>query len=458
MKAPIIIGGGISGLSAAYYLAKAGIQPVLIEQSARLGGVIQTESVDGCLVEGGPDSFLTAKPAATELIGELGLGGELMGSNDHARVTYILRRGRLIAMPEGLMMMAPTRIWPMARTRLLSWPAKLRMGLEYFRHAAAAPLAERSVADFIADHYGAEALDYLAEPLLAGVYGGDPAQLSAPAVLTRFVEMETRYGSLTRGALATRKGAGARAAPLFQTLKSGMARLIAELERRTPPPLHGTAETIERSGAGYRVRVNGGWMEAGRVVVATPAWSAAALLKNADPALAHTLASIPYSSSLTLALGYAQTDFPRALAGFGFLVPKRERERMVACTWVGTKFAHRAPDGRVLLRCFFGGEADPAILNETDESLVAIARRELARIMRLDAPPTFFRVSRWPRSMAQYTVGHRGRIAEIEARAAQLPGLSLAGNAYRGIGIPDCIRMGKEAAARIAADAWPAHG
>ena len=448
---PVIIGGGISGLSAAYYLAKAGVAPVLIEKESRLGGVIQTSTIDGCIVEGGPDSFLTAKPAALELIRELGLADEVISSNDRLRVTYIVRRGRLVPLPDGLTMMIPTKIWPLLRTRLLGWPAKIRMGLEFFRRPPSAQFPDRSVTDFIADHYGHEALDYLTEPLLAGIYGGAPAQLSAASVLPRFVEMETKYGSLTRAVLEARRKipAGAAPAPLFQTLKNGMGSLISKMEKCIAASLCGEVEAIDRQGSGYRVRVKGDWIEADRLIVACPAWRAAKLFETLNPLLAHSLAAIPYSSSLTLSLGYRKSDFPQPLNGFGFLVPKCERERMVACTWVGTKFSHRVPESRVLLRCFFGGQSDEAILNHPDESLVSIAKRELSRFMNLQAEPEFFSISRWPKSMAQYTVGHGQRIKEIESHAAALPGVELIGNAYQGIGIPDCIRMAKEAAARI---------
>lgn len=453
MKAPIIVGGGISGLSAAYYLTKAAVPCVLIERESRVGGVIRTSTIDGCIVESGPDSFLSAKPAAADLISELGLAGELISSNDLQRITYILRHGHLIPMPDGLMMMVPSKLWPLLTTGLLTWPAKLRMALEFFRRPPPEPLPDRSVAEFIADHYGREALDYLAEPLLAGVYGGDPARLSAASVLTRFVDMETNYGSLTRAVLDARRKAqqGRAQSPLFRTLKGGLGCLISAIAARIPAPIYAEVDVIERSGSGYRVRAGGEWMETSQVVVACPAWQAAALLGSLRPSLARLLTAVPYSSSLTLALGYRKADLSQPLRGFGFLVPKCERERLVACTWVGNKFAHRVPEDRLLLRCFLGGEGDEAILKEPDDSVVAIARRELARTMNVHAEPLFAEISRWPRSMAQYTVGHTERFREIEAERAFLPGIHLIGNAYQGIGIPDCVRMGKAAAERIAA-------
>jgi oxygen-dependent protoporphyrinogen oxidase len=453
MRRAVIIGGGISGLSTAYYLAKAGVASTLVEREPRLGGVIRTDVVHGCVLEAGPDSFLSAKPWAMELIRELGLAEEVIGSNDHLRVTYVWKGGRLMPLPDGLMLMIPTRILPMVSTGLLSWPTKIRMGLEWLRRPAHRSQEDRSVSDFVADHYGREAVDYLAEPLLAGVYGGDPSKLSVASVLPRFVELEAKYGSLTKGVLAERRIARSQAAaqPLFRTLKGGLGRLVEAIQAATvprPEVLQGAAEVLERGSEGYRVRVGGDWLDARNVVLACQAYEAATLGARIDPELAELLGSVPYSSSLTLALGYRKAGFSHPLNGFGFLVPKRERRRLVACTWVGTKFSHRLPDNIVVLRCFLGGE-DHAVLDEPDDALVRAVREELRDIMGLTAEPLFQRIARWPRSMAQYTVGHQARMARIQDRIARNPGLHLAGNAYEGIGIPDCIRMGRQAAARI---------
>lgn len=450
-----IVGGGISGLSTAYYLARAGISAALFERRERLGGVIVTESVDGCLIEGGPDSFLSAKPWAMELITELGLASEVIGSNDHLRVTYLWKGRRLLPLPDGLMLMVPTRVLPMITTRVVGWRTKLRIGLEWFRRARPSTGGDRSVAEFVRDHYGEEAVDYLAEPLLAGVYGGAPEQLSVTAVLGRFVELESQYGSLTRGVLAERKkvAAQARSVPLFRSLKSGLGRLVEVLAAsaaRSVEIRHGEAEALERTGGGFRLRVNGCWAEYSQVVLACPAYEAARLTAVLDPGLAELLRSIPYSSSMTVALVYDSDSIRRPLAGFGFLVPAKERRRLVACTWTGTKFAHRVRRGRVVLRCFLGGWNDPAILAETDESVLRIVRSELAEIMGVVAEPLYTRIARWPASLAQYTVGHQERVAQIERRLERIPGLHLAGNAYYGIGIPDCVRMGREAAGRVA--------
>ena len=454
MAPVVIVGGGISGLSTAFYLSQAGIPSVLIERQPHLGGVITTEVVDGCVIEGGPDSFLSAKPWAMDLIREVGLESEVIGSNDHLRVTYVLRGGRLVPLPDGLMMMVPTRLWPMVTSGLLSWPAKFKMGLELFRRPPAGPVGDRSVGDFVADHYGTEAVDYLAEPLLAGVYGGSPWKLSVDSVLTRFTEIERRYGSLSRGLLAAmRKAAHSSGTPLFRTLRGGLAQLTGALEER----IAGMTEVwrcdaarIERASSGFRIRCGDEWLAATDVVLACQAYQAASLVEGIDGELANLLLTIPYSSSMTVALGYERETFRHPLAGFGFLVPKVERKRLVACTWVGTKFDHRVSESRVMLRVFLGGADDPEILDEPDEAILETVRGELRSIMGVTETPSFARVSRWPRSMAQYTVGHARRVEQVFGLLRRHPGLELAGNAYHGIGIPDCVRMGKEAAERIA--------
>ena len=454
MDAPIaIIGGGISGLSTAYYLAKAGIPSTLIEARPRLGGVIQSEHVEGCVIEAGPDSFLSMKPAAMDLIRELGLAGEVIGSNDHLRVTYVWKGGRLVPLPDGLQLMVPTKLVPLLATRLLSWPTKLRMGLELFHPPGRHP-EDQSVANFITSHYGAEAVDYLAEPLLSGIYGGSPSALSISSVLPRFVELEAKYGSLTKGVLAELKAnkAQAKRLPLFRTLKSGLGQLVSALAARLighTTILRGRAEAIERTGGGFRIRLEHGSLECAQLVLACEAHSGAKLIGTLDGRLADLLGGIPYSSSMTVALGFPDSVFPKPLDGFGFLVPKRERRRLVACTWVGTKFSHRVPSGTTLLRCFLGGMDDGAILSESDDAIISAVVNELHDIVGFRAAPAFSRIYRWPRSMAQYTVGHPARLAEIEARAAAIPGFQLAGNAYTGIGIPDCIRMGRQAAESI---------
>jgi oxygen-dependent protoporphyrinogen oxidase len=440
--AAVIVGGGISGLSTAYYLAKAGVPSTLIEKRPQLGGIIQTERIDGCLVEAGPDSFLSAKPWAVDLIRELGLEGEVIGSNDHLRKIFIRKQGRLVAMPDGLQFLVPTRIAPMMATPLLSWGAKARMGLEWFRHKPAERRPDCSVAEFVAGHYGQEAVEYLAEPLLAGVYGGTPELLSVSSVLPRFVEIESKYGSLSKGMLAERGKTGAPAQPIFRTLKDGLGSLISALARSIESKVkivHGEVEAIERSAQGYRLRVSGDWIAASQLVLACESHQSARLTGALDPVLADHLAGISYNSSTVIAMGFDPASFKKPLEGFGFLIPRRERKRLVACTFMATKFPFRAPRDRILLRCFLGGLPD-------DEALLPSVLEELRETIGLTGDPLFTRIYRWPLSMAQYTVGHQDRVSAIEVRLRLHQGLHLAGNAYHGIGIPDCVRMGKQVA------------
>jgi oxygen-dependent protoporphyrinogen oxidase len=444
MRDLVILGGGISGLSTAFYAARRGIHPTIIESSPRLGGVIQTDTIQDCVIEAGPDSFLASKPAALQLIEELGLKDEVIGSNDHLRVTYIRKGGRFIPMPDGLMMMVPTKIMPMALSPLMSWSTKFRMAREYFRKPAQLP--ERSVADLIADHYGQEAVDYLAEPLLSGVYGGDPRELSASSVLAQFVEFESKYGSLTRGMLERRKNTPP-SGPLFRTLKRGLGSLVEALQTQTAADIiHGAARAVRRIDSGFRIELeDAGTIDAHQLAVSTPAWRAGAVLETLDAPLADLLKRVAYNSSTIVALGYDRQAVRHPLNGFGFLVPKVERRSLVACTWIGTKFPFRVPPDKAVLRCFFGGSVD----HKTDAEVVGIAREEIRLLMNVDAVPSFHAITRWHRSMAQYTVGHSTLVTSIQERAQQIPGLYLAGNAYEGIGVPDCIRMGRQVAGRL---------
>jgi protoporphyrinogen/coproporphyrinogen III oxidase len=461
MKRIAIIGGGISGLSAAYQfeqLRRAGtdVEYVLYESSSRLGGVLRTEHIDGCVVEAGPDSFITEKPWAADLCRELGLGDQLIGSNDADRKTYILVRGRLVEMPDGLMFMVPTKILPTGFSPLFSWKTKLRMTQELF-HPPRAVGHDESVAAFVERHYGTEMVDRLADPLLSGVYGGEAASLSVRAVLPRFAEMERTYGSLGRGMLAARKKmhAGSRKAapPLFTSLKNGMQHLAeAVISRLTPSSLVTAAEVqaIQPEAGGWVVSagMRSDYFDA--VLVALPAAAAAHVLRMASPELSAELAAIDYTSSITVGLGYDHSVRESLPAGFGFLVPRSEGKRLLAATFVHNKFPHRAPEDRALLRCFFAGVCAENLWQLSDDQIVGIVRNELQQIIGLRAEPLFARVCKWKSAMAQYGVGHLDRLDRIEHLRRQLPGLALAGNAYRGIGVPDCVRSGRDAAKELA--------
>ena len=451
-----IIGGGISGLAAAFtleeYRRSGTVDYVLYETSPRLGGVLRTEHIQGCLVEAGPDSFITEKLWATELCLELGLGNQLIGSNDADRKTYILVRGRLIPMPDGLMFMVPTKILPTGFSPLFSWTTKLRMAQELL-HPPRAAGSDESVASFVERHYGLEMVDRLADPLLSGIYGGEAASLSVRAVLPRFAEMERTHGSLGRAMLAARKNtlrpANKSAPPLFTSLKNGMQQLVETLVPRLNPAsvLTNTAvQSIRPEAGGWLVTAGVRSDQFDSVILAVPALAAAQVLSVCNPDLAAELAAIGYSSSITVGLGYDRETRYSLPPGFGFLVPRSQGKRLLAATFVHNKFPHRAPQDRALLRCFFAGSNAEDIWQSSDDAIIAVVRNELQQILGLRARPLFARVYKWKSAMAQYGVGHLERLDRIERLRQQVPGLSLAGNGYRGIGVPDCIRSGRDAA------------
>jgi oxygen-dependent protoporphyrinogen oxidase len=481
-----IIGGGIAGLAAAYELEKArgsgaDTEYTLFEAQERLGGSLSSEIVNGAVLEFGPDSFLSEKPAAAELCRELGLAEQLTPSNDAERKTYVVVRNRLVPLPDGLMFLVPTKLIPTALSGLFSPMTKLRMALELL-HPPRPSANDESVASLVKRHFGSQAVERLADPLLSGIFGGDATQLSARTVLPRLVEMETEYGSLTRGMLAAHRKMRARAAVqnqgnsqgtgtgpqsaqvpdngrrkprgVFTTLRGGMQQLVDTLEARLEPSwvrVSTPVTALERTRTGWRVTSHGSQESYDAVILASPAWAAGALLNTVDPTLSEELAAIPYSSSITINLLFDEAQLGELPAGFGFLVPATEGRAMLACTFVHRKFLGRTPTGKVVLRTFLGGMKNEALMAKSDEELVAIVRRELTAILGertidRNAVPEHTQVSRWRRAMAQYAVGHQERMQRIHERVAELPDLRLAGNAYDGIGIPDCIRLGRQAA------------
>ncbi len=454
-----IIGGGISGLAAAFALEehrRSGTADyTLYESSANLGGVLRTEHIDGCIVEAGPDSFITEKPWAANLCRTLGLGDQLIGSNDADRKTYILVRGRLIPMPDGLMFMVPTKILPTGFSPLFSWSTKLRMAQELF-HPPRPAGADESVASLVERHYGSEMVDRLADPLLSGVYGGEAASLSVRAVLPRFAEMERTHGSLGRAMLAARKkmprSDNKPAPPLFTSLKNGMQQLIETIVPRLNPSSLLTSvpvESIQRESESWTVSAGSKSSRFDAVILAVPAGVAAKLLSTCNSELSAELAAINYSSSITVGLAYDREVRQSLPPGFGFLVPRSEGKRLLAATFVHNKFPHRAPADRALLRCFFAGSSAENIWQLSDDAITTIVRTELQQILGLRAAPLFARVYKWKSAMAQYGVGHLDRLDRIERLRQQLPGLALAGNAFRGIGVPDCVRSGQDAAKQL---------
>ncbi len=418
--------------------------------------MLKTDHVEGCQVEAGPDSFLTEKPWASELCVQLGLGDQLIGSNDADRKTYILVNGRLVVLPDGLMFMVPTKILPTVLSPLFSLGTKLRMAREWF-HPPHRGNGDESVAALVERHYGPEMVDRLADPLLSGVYGGEAAYLSVRAVLPRFAEMESKYGSLGRAMLAARKKMGAGnppARPLFTSLKNGMQQMVDAIASRLTPAflrVGNTIDAVHSTNDGWLVSTGAQADHYDAVILATPAHVSARLLRAASPQLATELSAIGYTSSITVNLGYDEKVRGSLPAGFGFLVPRSEGKRMLACTFVHNKFPHRAPPDRALLRCFIGGARNEEMLSAADEQIVDVVRQELRQILGVTAEPLFVRVYRWNRAMAQYGVGHLERLERIEQLRQQIPGLYLAGNAYRGIGVPDCVRSGADAAANCLA-------
>ena len=458
MKRIAIIGGGISGLAAAFALeerrrAGEALEFVVYESSPRFGGVLFTEQVEGCLIEAGPDSFLTEKPWAADLCRRLGIEDQLIGSNDADRKTYILVKGKLVPMPDGLMFMVPTQLSPAILSSLFSPATKLRVAREWW-YPARVSNGDESVAALVERHYGAEMVDRLADPLLAGVYGGEAAQLSVRAVLPRFVEMESKYGSLGRGMLAARKNVqrSLPAPSIFSSLKGGMQQLGEALVAKLPAEAlraNSPVQAVQRQDRGWVVSAGYASDQFDAVIVATPASAAAVLLEIASAELASELRAISYSSSVTVALGFDQNVRVALPPGFGFLVPRREGKRLLAATFVHNKFPHRAPKDIAVVRCFLGGSRDEQVLQLTDENILNIVRDELRQILGVKADPLFTRLYRWKGAMAQYTVGHLERLQRIEGLVKPLPGLALAGNAYRGIGVPDCIRSGEAAVQQV---------
>jgi len=458
MKRVCIVGGGISGLSAAYALQKRrsfGIECVIFESSPRFGGVIYTENTNGCIIEAGPDSFLTEKRCAAELCLELGLGDELIGSNDAERKTYILLDGRLVSLPDGLMFMVPTRLLSTFASPLFPWRTKLRMLGEWFARPRRAS-ADCTVAEFVDRHYGPAMVERVTDPLLAGVFGGSAEELSAFSVLPRFVEMERTRGSLGRAMVASRQRSDRPSQPLFTSLKNGMQQMVDALVGKIHAAARGTAArvtSVKPKAGKWLVTVSGAAAEEfDAAIIATPSYATAELLVATEPALAADLRAIGYSSSVTVSFVFDEKVRAKLPAGFGFLVPRKENRQLIAVTFVHNKFPHRAPPDRALIRCFLGGTRDQEIVFLSDDKILEITLNELRDVLGITATPVISRVFKWNAAMAQYDVGHSERVQRITSVTAKTPGLALAGNAYVGIGVPDCVRSGTEAAHKVMAD------
>jgi oxygen-dependent protoporphyrinogen oxidase len=461
-KKILIVGGGISGLAAAYTTAKnadGAISISLLEAGPDWGGKIRTDREGGFVIEGGPDTFIVTKPWAVNLCRELGIADRLQGTNPKAKKTYILKNEVLHELPGGLTMMIPTEIGEMVRTGLLSWPEKARMGLDFLIPPKNGS-GDETLGGFVTRRLGRGAYESLIEPLMSGIYAGDGDRLSLRATFPYLRDLEKKRGGLVRGALAARRertktgGPAPGSRSLFLTPLTGLAEiveaLVKDLERSgVELCLNSAVRAIDRDNRWRLTLETGESLAADALVLATPAFVSGDLLMDIAPDLAAELLGIEYVSTATVSLAYRESDLPRPLDGYGYVIPRREGRAALACTWTSTKFPHRAPGGFALLRVFVGRAGQEGEILWDEAGLEEIARDELHRTLGITAEPQLSRVYIWERAMPQYNLGHPERLARIEASLERIPGLALAGNAYRGIGLPDCIRSGELAADRV---------
>lgn len=445
-----VVGGGIAGLSAAHALVRGGARVVVLEASPRWGGVVQTVRDGPLLFECGPDAMLSTKPHGVELVRALGLGDRLVPTNPQQRTVYVVRRGRLHPMPEGMVLAVPTRTGPLLASGLFSWPGALRMLAEPLVRSRS-PEPDESVARFVRRRLGREAWERMADPLLGGIHAGDTEALSIRATFPRFVELEARHGSLVRGMRAMAAQRTADSGSAFVSLAGGLSELVEALVRALPAgalragaPVHG----LQRGGGGWRVVTADGAVEARAVVLALPAPRAHPLLRPLDAALADELAAIRFESTAIVLLAFDRAAVAHPLDGYGLLVPRAEGGRVTACGFFSTKFPGRAPSGQVTLRVFLGGSHDRTVLDLGDAELTETALREIGPLLGLRGAPRAVRVCRWPESTPQMEVGHAARVRRIEERESRLPGLYLTGAGLRATGMPDTIADATAAARR----------
>jgi oxygen-dependent protoporphyrinogen oxidase len=462
----VVVGGGIAGLAAAHRVLELnnqkslGLELILLEAASRLGGSIATEKIGDFLIEAGPDSFISEKPWALRLCERLGLASRLVSTQPEYQKIYVVQRGKLQPLPEGFFLLAPTRVWPFIQTPLFSWGGKLRMAAELFLPRGS-DNGDESLGAFVRRRFGAEALERVAQPLVGGIYASDPEKLSLAATMPRFKEMERSKRSVIRAMWSEQRrrarnreaGSGARWS-LFVTLLGGMQELVDTIAQRLPKgsirqntPV--TSITHDQTNGGWRVSTGNETLGAYGVILATPAFQTAEMLGAIAKQAAEELNQIPYASTATVNLAYRREDFPRVPDSFGFVVPTVESRKIMACTFSSLKYPGRAPASHVLLRAFIGGSLQPELLQDDDSTIEKNAREELASLLGVTAKPLFSRVWRHPKSMPQYHVGHEARIQRIQAQVATFPGLVLAGSAYHGVGISDCVRTGEEAAEKL---------
>jgi protoporphyrinogen/coproporphyrinogen III oxidase len=464
-----VIGGGIAGLATAYELSRRRLSFVVLEREPRAGGVVVSEEIDGFTIDGGPDALLIQKPEGIALCEELGLGGRLV-TTKQPRIAYIQRGSRLHPLPAFSVLGIPTRVGPFVRTRLFSWPGKMRMGAELF----VAPRRsddDESIGAFISRRFGGEATTYLAEPLLAGIHAGDVDRLSMKALFPRLVDAEKQHGSLLRAFRRppparphnqSRGPGGANAQPrpanadgAFKSLPGGLSEMVRALVRALGEQHVCTGNgVVSLTGSGpFVVETARDRIEARAVVVAVPAYVASRLMRDLDRQLSDLCAEIPYASAATIALAFRREAIAHPLTGSGFVVPRVEHTGILAGSWLSSKWPHRAPDDdHVLLRTFVGGARDPKALERSDAELVSLSLDALRPLIGVRAAPLFTRVYRFDRGNAQHEVGHLERMAAIDGALARHPGLFVTGSGFRGVGIPDCVADGR-ATARAAA-AW----
>jgi protoporphyrinogen/coproporphyrinogen III oxidase len=442
----IIVGAGITGLAAAFELTKQNVPVTVLEASARAGGLIHTDHVDGFTIERGPDSLLAQKPAGIQLCEELGLGPGLI-STTPPRGAFVLRDGRLYHLPSPSILGIPTTWKGIAGYDLLSWPARARLGLEPLVRRKAVE-GDESVASFFQRRFGPATVPLVAAPLLGGIHAGDVASLSIRSLFPRLVEAESRRGSVVLSFRRTRPSGSGEGA--FRSLASGMGELVTAIEKRLPAgTIHYSSpvSAVTRTESGWAVHAAGRTFDARALILAVPAFAAASLLAPLDSEAAALCSQVPYVSTASIALAWRRECVQHQLTGSGFVVARTpDAPRITACTWVSSKWRGRAPAGYVLLRAFIGGATDPEAVSLPDDELIAIASRELSAVLGISGLPDLARVYRWQRAGAQHNVGHLDRIARLEARLAGLPGLYVAGSGFRSIGIPDCIADGRAAA------------
>jgi protoporphyrinogen/coproporphyrinogen III oxidase len=444
----VVIGAGIAGLAAAYELGRRDIRVRLLEAAPRVGGVILTERFDGWVVDAGPDSLLVQKPAGVALCRELGIADRLMSTLE-PRTAYVLRDGHLHEIPEGSFLGFPIRASALVKSSLFTWAGKLRMAAEMV--VPRGPDGDdESIAAFVRRRFGAEAAEYLAEPLLAGIHAGDAERLSVRALFPRLVHAEQQTGSVIRSFRALRMKPSPQGA--FVSLPGGIGELVDTLVTVLRPGTIACSAraTHLRREATYVVESAAGTFRARAVVLAVPAYAAASLLRGLDTTLAGLCDSVPYASTATVAFGYRREQIRHPMRGSGFVVPRVEPSPLLAATWVSSKWPGRAPRDCALLRAFLGGGRDPVRLDQSDDELTTIARRALEDALDINGEPLFGRLFRWSRHTPQYEVGHLERLAAIEQRVRSIPGMFLTGSGFRAAGIPDCIADAREVAAAAA--------